>query len=211
MTQQKAYKADPLLINMPMPIVTPRLILQPLQLGDGTEIAAAVDETWEQLSQWMEWAKNRKEITDPVKKEDFVRSQKEKFKIREDMMIKGVERSSGEIVLFTGLHDPNWRIRRFEIGYWVRASAQGKGYATEATNALLRYAFSVLSARVVTIGHSKGNEASRKIIEKLGFTNAGLKPFDHELLDGTLVDSHRYYRTSIDGLPDLDVSWVTGA
>lgn len=157
----------------------------------------------------MDWAKNREEITDPVKKEVFVLEQIEKFNKRKDMMLRGIEKSSEKIVIFTGLHEPNWRIRRFEIGYWVRASAQGKGYAEEATNALLRYAFSVLSARVITIGHSDGNEASKKIIEKLGFTKSGLRPYDHELPNGKLVDSLRYYRTDTNNLPNLDVKWGT--
>lgn len=207
MAQEKAYETEPLLIDMPMPIVTPRLILRPSQHGDGQQIAEAVDETWDQLSQWMDWAKDRKEQTDSIKKEAFARIQKAKFDMREDMMIRGIERSSGKIVVFTGFHDPDWRIRRFEVGYWVRSSAQGKGYAAEATNALLRYAFHVLSARVISIGHAEGNEGSQKIIEKLGFASSGIKPFDHELPDGSLINSHRYYRTDTNRLPDLDVNW----
>ena len=118
MIENTAYETDPLDIDMPMPIVTPRLILQPPQVGEGIEIAKAVDETWEQLNLWMDWAKNREEIIDPIKKEAFVRDQLEKFNKRKDMMLRGIEKSSGKIVIFTGLHEPNWRIRRFEIGYW---------------------------------------------------------------------------------------------
>ena len=42
-----------ILIDIPVPIVTPRLILRPLQAGGGASLTAAKAETWEDLTQWI--------------------------------------------------------------------------------------------------------------------------------------------------------------
>ena len=46
------------LIDVPMPIRTPRLTIRPKQLGDGAITSVAVAETWEELNRWMRWAEN---------------------------------------------------------------------------------------------------------------------------------------------------------
>ena len=121
--------------------------------------------------------------------------------------MNGFERQSQRPIVFTGIHGPRWKIRRFEIGYWVRKSAQGNGYAAEATNALSRYAFEILNARRVEIGHAHGNLASQAIIRKLGFEHECTKRNALVLSDGSIVDEHRYVLLSPGPLPPLEVSW----
>ena len=50
-----------------------------------------------------------------------------------------------------------------------------QGVATEAANALVRYAFGALGMRRVGLTHSGGNEASRRIAERLGFSFEGIQ------------------------------------
>jgi RimJ/RimL family protein N-acetyltransferase len=119
----------------------------------------------------------------------------------------GFERDGGRPVVSTGLHAPDWQVRRFEIGFWVRRGAQSRGYATEAANALTRYAFAVLDARRVEIRHAEGNAASRAVIRKLGFAHESTRRWRHALPDGTVVDDHHYVLTSRRPLPALEVSW----
>ena len=208
MTAHKADETNPLLIDIPMPIRPPRLTLRPVQEGDGAELAKAVEETYELLRPYMTWiGPSKEEETDSQKKEALVRDKYAAFLKREDMMLVGIENKTGKHVVYTGLNTINWRIRRFNIGYWVRKSAQGNGYAAEGTNAILRYAFNELGARIVNIRHAEGNEASRKIIEKLGFTVRGYNPYADIDRDGNILNETEYYRTNLDGLPPLDVSW----
>ena len=54
---------NPVLIDVPMPIRTPRLLIRPKQIGDGTITSAAVAETWEDLHKWMRWAENQEGFT----------------------------------------------------------------------------------------------------------------------------------------------------
>jgi len=173
--------------------------------GDGTATHEAIKETYEQLQQWMLWAS--KELETPETTEANIRDAYAKFILRKDFRMNGFERDGGRPAVFTGLHGPRWKIRRFEIGYWVRRSAQGNGYAAEVTNALARYAFEVLEARCVEISHAEGNLASQTIIQKLGFEHECTRRKGHVLPNGSIVDDYRYVLLSPDSLPHLEVTW----
>lgn len=198
------YAATPILIDLPLPIVTPRLLIRSVLPGDGIAANEAKNETFDQLHTTMAWA-DKPQTDDET--EIIMRDEYSKFIRRENLMMIAVERTSGKAVVFTGLHDVNWKIRSFEIGYWVRASAQGNGYATEVANALTRYAFEVLHARRVVICHSDDNERSKNVIEKLGFTFEGCMKNANQSGDGRLHDTYMYARTAMADLPELDVRW----
>jgi RimJ/RimL family protein N-acetyltransferase len=199
-----AMTDEQILVDLPLPIETPRLILRPAMPGDGAETAQAVEETWDDLRQWMDWA-----TVLPDVEECEIRARKNyaDFLLREDFNFRGIEKSSGRIVVWSGLHVIDWPSRKFYTGYWVRESAQGRGYAAEVCNAVVRYAFAVLGARRVEITHSEGNEASRHIVSKLGFEKEGVRRAGMLLPDGRQVDSHVYSMLSPDRLPPLDVRW----
>ncbi len=57
-----------------------------------------------------------------------------------------------------------------EIGYWTHKDATGKGYATEATAALIRVAFEIEKVKRVEIMCAPENTASAAIPARLGFT-----------------------------------------
>ncbi|MBI1326458.1 MAG: GNAT family N-acetyltransferase [Alphaproteobacteria bacterium] len=194
-------------IAVPVPIVSSRLVFYPPRAGDGVEVAAFVDESYDALVKWMPWARDRKDATDAEACErrsiEFAR----KFAAREDLMLRGFDITTGKLVVFTGLHRFNWTDRSFEIGYCVRRCFEGKGYATETANALTRYAFDVLGAKKVRLEHADGNVASRKVITKLGFVFTGRTPRREPLPDGSMVDNFMYERTSKEGLPNLRIWW----
>lgn len=203
---KKTDVIDPVLIDVPMPIHTPRLILRPVMPGDGAATAEAISETWESLNRWMDWAADKAHHT-PEKQEIRARKVYAQFILREDIPLIGIERESGQPVIWTGLHRGSWPARQFEIGYWVRKSAQGKGYASESTNALLRYGFNALSARRITIRHAVGNEASARVIARLGFIHEGMHRAESHLPGGAFVDTFHYARLDAENLPPLAVRW----
>lgn len=204
MTPEEKLQKSPVLIDIPMPIQTPRLLLRPPQPGDGMLITAAKKESWAVLTQWMIWAQGE---PDPVSDEIVAREALAKFILRTDLMMLGIEKDSGMPVVFTGLHRIDWHARIFEIGYWVRKTAQGRGIATEAAHALTRYAFQELAARKVIIAHAAGNDPSAAVIRKLGFEREAIERYGTTLPDGRVVDQYRYARFNTDELPDLDIRW----
>lgn len=73
-----------------------------------------------------------------------------------------------------------------ELGYRLLLKHWGKGYATEAANAVLKYGFSQLKLPKIIAFAMLQNSQSLKIIEKLGFRF--LKTFEHADLPHQLYE-----------------------
>jgi RimJ/RimL family protein N-acetyltransferase len=198
--------ANPVLIDLPMPIRTPRLLIRPKQVGDGAITSAAVYETWEELHRWMRWAEDRDRFT-PELMEIRNRQMMASFLLRECIELIGIEASTGTAVVWCGLHDIDWQGRQCDTGYWVRKTAQGQGFATEAANAMVRYAFGVLGMQRIGLTYSAGNQASERIAKKLGFNLEGVQKGANVLPGGRNADRYCYARFDVAGLPELAVDW----
>ena len=187
-----------------MPIVTPRLVLRPPTLDDLDAIQAAKEDAWNDLQLWMAWAFDNQRTREAL--ENSIRRTMN-FQSQAGIALAGFHRINGDFVVRTAL-DPTDEADVYETGYWVARKYTGCGMATEAANAAIRYAFSRLGAKAISIGYFDGNEASRRIVEKLGFQKLGVA---HQAatrcLDGTKLDRHEYILTSPAALPELDVSW----
>lgn len=60
-----------------------------------------------------------------------------------------------------------------EIGYWIGKPWWGRGFATEATQTLVKHCFGPGGFRRLTCGHFADNPASARVIAKLGFRRTG--------------------------------------
>lgn len=81
-----------------------------------------------------------------------------------------VEGASGETVGSAGIDPyPLDGQEYFELGYRLCLKHWGKGYATEAAEALLDYGFTSLNLEKIVAFAVHQNSASLKVIEKLGF------------------------------------------
>ncbi|MEI6265408.1 MAG: GNAT family N-acetyltransferase [Sphingobacteriia bacterium] len=56
-----------------------------------------------------------------------------------------------------------------ELAYWIGPEFSGKGYMTEAGEALLHFGFEILGLNKIYVGHHEGNEKSKGLIERLHF------------------------------------------
>ena len=57
-----------------------------------------------------------------------------------------------------------------EIGYWIGVPFWGQGLIPEATRELIRHAFADLHLETLWCGYFEGNEKSKRVQEKCGFT-----------------------------------------
>lgn len=195
---------EPILIDIPMPIRTPRLMLRNVLPGDGAEMHEIKVESFDDLRKWMPWTKLGVGTVDDAEK--VIRENHAKYILREDMMMAAFTHD-GRLIAMCGLHRFDWEFRSFEIGYYVRSSDHNKGYATELANALTRFAFGALEARRVIICAATANAASRRVIEKLGFELESLVKADALLPDGTVTGHANYVRYDTNGLPNENVTW----
>jgi ribosomal-protein-alanine N-acetyltransferase len=60
-----------------------------------------------------------------------------------------------------------------EIGYWIGAPYRGEGYATEAARELVRFAFDTLKLNRVIARHFGSNDASGRVMQKIGMKLEG--------------------------------------
>lgn len=84
-----------------------------------------------------------------------------------------VHRETGAVVGTCGFKGPPGADGVVEIAYGVEPACQGKGYATEAAEALVAYAFSSGRVRVVRAHTISQANASTRVLAKCGFRAAG--------------------------------------
>ena len=63
---------------------------------------------------------------------------------------------------------------RAELGYWIAVPVWGRGYATEASEALCEYGFTTLGLHRIEARHVAGNPASGAVMRKLGMQQEGV-------------------------------------
>lgn len=63
--------------------------------------------------------------------------------------------------------------RRAELGYWIGVPHWNRGYATEASRALIDYGFEALRLHRVVARHLARNPASGRVMRKLGMSHEG--------------------------------------
>lgn len=77
---------------------------------------------------------------------------------------RGSDALAGSIGIFKRGTSVDW-----ELGYWIGREFWGKGYASEAAQAVMNWTTGELGAEVVHAGHFADNPASGRILEKVGF------------------------------------------
>lgn len=84
-----------------------------------------------------------------------------------------VHRDSDVVVGQAGFTRPPTADGMVEIAYGVHPDYQGKGYATEAAEALVTFAFSSGRVRVVRAHTLPESNASKRVLAKCGFRHIG--------------------------------------
>ncbi|MEO8227247.1 MAG: GNAT family protein, partial [Gemmatimonadota bacterium] len=62
---------------------------------------------------------------------------------------------------------------RGELGYWIGRPHWGNGYVTEAAAAVIRHGFMTLDLNRIEAHHLSGNDASGRVLLKVGMTHEG--------------------------------------
>ena len=196
----------PILLELPMPIKTPRLVIMPPAGEFAEKIDEAILESLDVLRPWMPWVE--KEMMTLEDRREMLIRKSAAFLLREDLMFL-VFTHEGEFVMATGLTRIKWDVPSAEIGYWCRKSAQGKGYVTEASNALIRYAFEVLKVRKVDIGMDSENIASENVAKRLNMVKEAETLGTIRTLHtcGNLRRRLHYVAFDTASLPPLEVNW----
>lgn len=102
-----------------------------------------------------------------------------------------IEKASGECIGLIAYFLVDSKNHFAEIEYCIGAAFQCRGYATEATKAVIRYGFERMNLHKVQICTKTINQPSRRVIEKCGFTYEGTLR-DYFYMDGEYVGRHYF-------------------
>ncbi len=163
-----------------MQLETPRLLLRPLRGEDAPQVYAYASQP--QVGPSAGWKPH----------ESLAETQqvmRDRLLTREDFFAVTL-RATGEVIGSVSLaEDPCRRNPQARmLGYALSCSRWGMGYATEAAQAMLRYAFSDPQTALVTAYTYPFNRASQRVLEKCGFLREGVLRRCERRFDGVVLD-----------------------
>lgn len=177
--------ASPLLIPVPGVIDGPRVRLRTYLPEDAEALLEAVEESRHDLQPWLRWP--RDVVTLDGARERITRLRADwllRDRLAWGIFRRGDDRMLGGVALI----NPDWEGRVFEAGYWLRRSAEGRGYMREALRLVTRLGFDLLAANRVVARVEADNARSRRVPEALGYVLEGTLRRDHLGLDGAPTD-----------------------
>src|SRR5436190_13223675 len=138
------------------------ILLRPYLEADADKLYEAVRESIPEVSRWLSWCDENYSIEDS---RQFVTSRGRASQTDEWYSFAVFERSSNRYVGGVGLNFIN-RIHQFaNLGYWVRTSAAGRGFATRATRLAARFGFERLGLVRIEIVAAVDNLGSQRVAE----------------------------------------------
>ena len=151
-------------------LATERLILRPPSVADADDFLASVTASYPQLHRWMEWARGPYGIEQA---RQFCADAKAGFDDGRDFTALLTLADDDTIIGTASILVRDEAVPSFEIGYWVHTGHTGRGYATEAAEALTRLAFEDGGARRVEARMDERNRRSQAVAERLGYELEG--------------------------------------
>jgi ribosomal-protein-alanine N-acetyltransferase len=166
-------------------VETRRLNLRRFQLTDVKEVFDYASS--EENTRFLSWATHKSE-EDSLR---FLRMEEESALLGEQYNWAILDKASGRLIGSAGLTRLDADRRSAELGYVLHREFWGRGYATEVAGALLRFGFEEAGFERVHAYCFRGNDASRRVLEKLGMRYIGVEGVD-TLRHRDPVPSHHF-------------------
>ena len=155
-------------------IETDRLILRPLKIDDAQAVYQWVSD--ERVAKYMVY-NTYTSLEDAVEWLTVLQEPDEEYHF-------GFVRKEDGLVIGSGSIGPESERKDFwAFGYNLRYDCWGKGYATEATKAMMKFANEQFGVVKFSSSHAEPNKASGRVMEKCGLHFTGYGQF--QKLDGT--------------------------
>ena len=147
-------------------IETSRLWLRCPQPGEGDALYSAVQESLVALRQWpdsLPWAQKPQT---PERAEDYCQTCFGAFVLGLSWPMLMHDKATGTLLGSVGFHRIDTQLLEFELGYWCRTSAHGRGLMSEAVTALSDAALRLVPAARLVCRVDERNAASCRVVEK---------------------------------------------
>ena len=111
------------------------------------------------------------------------------------MILKDAQQLIGSIGIVPDPKRENPQVRM--LGYWLDEAHWGKGYMTEAVQAVLNYGFNELQLSLITANCYPHNKRSQQVLERNGFIYEGVLHQAELTYNGNIFDHLCYYLPNI--------------
>lgn len=146
-------------------LVTPRLVLRPGTLDDALAHYEAARESLDVVGRWLSWCHPGMTLEDS---ESWLSLCDRAWRSGEFFGFYLFERDGGRFVGCCTINEIDRARLRANLGYWIRASKQGHGLATEAVPVVAKFGFQQLGLQRLEIVAAVGNVASQRVAAKIG-------------------------------------------
>ena len=152
-----------------MIIESDRLILRNWEDGDVSDLVEGLNNI--NVSKWMASVPFPYTEADATSFINYTKTLDESNKIALAIVLK----ENNKVIGGTEITNINRKDGTAGGGIWLNENYQKNGYGTEAFGTRIKYAFDVLRLRRIENGYFPGNEKSKKMQEKLGYKNEGIR------------------------------------
>ncbi|MBI4347832.1 MAG: GNAT family N-acetyltransferase [Elusimicrobia bacterium] len=160
------------------PLAGRKVLLRPLEEADAPALFEAVEASRAGLRRRFGWVESARTVEDEVA---FVRA-RSADRQEGGALTFGIFDARGKRLLGVAALDPIVRATsRGQLGLWVRADEQDKGYGVEAGRLAVEHAFRKLALRRLSSRIDPVNRGARKVLQRLGFRYEGCLRQDKRL------------------------------
>jgi RimJ/RimL family protein N-acetyltransferase len=155
----------------PIAILADRILLRPFVPADAKALFEAVDESRFELAEWLDWCRDDYSLSDAI---DYIEGglvQDGPPTTMNFAVFAHPER--GALIGTVGLSGIDQSASTANVGYWIRTSMTGHGYAREAVGALARHARTDLGLERLEIAVHPSNVRSQAVARSLGARDEG--------------------------------------
>ena len=171
MKKEESSQFNPENCELPSEFIGERVLLRPYQISDASALLEVYVESREHLRPWIGRVDDIQSLSDA---ETAVKQRRLTWFDRTDLVVAILDRETRRLLGESGFgmgengFGTYWDSLEFELGFWLRPSAEGHGYMTETNILMCEWAFTDLSARRVVMGCDSNNLRSAAVAHRLG-------------------------------------------
>ncbi len=192
------------------PIVTERLVISRAEsdFDKVRKYLGAVRASLDTLKPWVLWAHG---LFNNATAESYLRACQRNwlYQTSNDIgLVLWLETNDSHFVGNIIIWNIDWKISKFELGYWGNQLYGGYGYISEAVNATTRYLIRHMHAARVEIRTDKANARSAAVAKRVGFQYEGcLMHATRDIVSNELSDVEIFGCIQEEQLKPLNVKW----
>lgn len=177
--------------TIPSTLETVRLHMRaPIANKDARVVNESIRGSHNELKRWLPFAQ---EVPTLAETETNLQQAQDMYKTGKSFRYLIFLRETGTFVGTVSLFGIDWNIPKAEIGYWLDSMHTGRGYMTEAVEAVIRFSFAEFDFKRIEIRCESTNDGSRLIPERLGFQLEGMLRNEDLSADGMRLTDTAVY------------------